>query len=85
MPRAVFRNGTIQLGEPIPGDWVEGQQLRVEPVPGRKTVADLDQWFAELDAMYRAGDPEDHQRLMTAIAEIRESGKEQTPQRPEGI
>lgn len=41
-----------------------------------KIHVDLDKWYEELDAMCRAGDPEDDKRLRQALSEAHEKAKD---------
>lgn len=77
MIRAVLSNGAIQPLDPLPPDWPDGQELRVEPaataLPGR--AEDIDHWYQELESLCASADPEDDQRLQLALAEAHERAK----------
>lgn len=51
MVRAVLRNGLFHPLDPIPADWVPGQQLQVEEIDAEPAIqsGDLDQWLRALD------------------------------------
>lgn len=51
MIRAVLRNGVFYPLEPIPADWVPGDQLRVEQIEATAPVipAEIDQWSRQVD------------------------------------
>ena len=49
MIRAVYRNGVIYPAEPVPPEWMDGQELRVEwdfEEPS-DDLAEIDRWDAE--------------------------------------
>jgi len=77
MIRAVLSNGVIQPMEPLPPDWPDGQELRVEPDGTAPTdrAQDFNQWFQDLDSLCASADPEDDQRLQVALAEAHEEAK----------
>ena len=67
MIRAILTNGTIQPLDCLPADWVEGQELRVDPVERpRESAEDIDRWYQELESLCTAGDPDDERRLQAA-------------------
>ena len=51
MVRAVLRDGLFHPLDPIPADWVSGQQLRVEEIEAEPAIpsGDLDQWLRDLE------------------------------------
>jgi hypothetical protein len=69
MIKAVVRNGQIHPLEPMPSDWKDGQEVRVEsgdvspPQDG-----DLDEWLRELDELgpvvYEPGEREAMQAVL---------------------
>ena len=77
MIRAIVRNGTIKPLEPIPTEWPDGQEVVVQEADGNSqaTPEELDRWYRELDAICVSGDPEDDERLQTALAEAHEQAK----------
>ena len=76
MPRAVLKNGLIYPVEPLPPEWVEGQELEVQEVPDG-TQDGLEQWYQELEAMAAQNDKEDFARLKAALKEAHDVAKEQ--------
>ena len=74
--KAVLKNGTIELREPLPADWREGTELEVEKADSEDTKADLDKWHAELEAACAEMNPEDDRILQQAILEIRKQEKD---------
>ena len=76
MIRAILTNGTIQPLDCLPADWVEGQELRVDPVERpRESAEDIDRWYQELESLCTAGDPDDERRLQAALAEAHEQAR----------
>jgi hypothetical protein len=77
MVRAVLKNGVIQPVEPLPLEWADGQELRVESMQEAPQVPeDLDQWYQELEAMVAQNDPTDIAKLEAALAEADKLAKE---------
>jgi hypothetical protein len=77
MPRAVLRNGVIYPLDPLPPDWADGKELRVEETD--ETVENpqgADRWFDELEAMVAQNDPEDIKKLEEALQEADKQAKE---------
>lgn len=62
MPRAVLKNGVITPLEPLPPEWADGRELRVESADEDEDQ-DIDAWFAELQAMVAQNDPADLARV----------------------
>lgn len=79
MPRAVLKDGRIQPLEPLPADWREGQELRVESASYQdETVAEsIDSDFHDLAALCEDGDPLDDERLKRALEESKRQAKGQ--------
>jgi hypothetical protein len=77
MLKAILKNGVIHPLDPLPADWAEGQELRVEAAAD-ETQADNDQWYRELSALCETNDPEDDARLQAALEEIRRHAKTET-------
>ena len=77
MIKAIVNNGTIEPLEPISTEWSDGQEVVVQETHGnsQETPAELDRWYRELDALCVASDPEDDERLRTALAEAHEQAK----------
>ncbi len=74
--KAILKNGSIELQEPLPADWSDGTELEIERTLTPPTNDAIDQWYAEMEAIAAEGDPEDDERLMLAIQEIRKREKE---------
>jgi hypothetical protein len=77
MLKAVVSGGEIRPLEPLPADWQEGQQLRVEKAEGETSVEDIDRDFAVLATLCEAGEPADEEQLERALQEARRQAKEQ--------
>ncbi len=75
MLRAVLKNGEVRLLEPVPADWAEGQELRVEPALNGVSQHE-DDLFRELESLCSANDPEDDARLQAALDEAHREAKE---------
>ncbi len=77
MIKAIVKNGTIEPLEPIPTEWSDGQEVVVQETyrDSRETPDELDRWYRELDALCVASDPEDDERLRTALAQAHEQAK----------
>lgn len=74
MPRAVLKNGVIYPVEPLPSDWSDGTELSVEktaPPPNETRKSRTDEWMDRVEALAAGNNPEDDERLMAAVAEIR--------------
>ena len=70
MTKAIFKNGLIQPIEPIPRNWQDGQELRVEEAAPSPPF-DVDKWKKEMDALCADFDDEDYARMQAAIDEHR--------------
>jgi hypothetical protein len=76
MAKAVLKNGVICPLEPLPPEWAEGQQLRVESaVEEEDDGQDLDAWYQELEALVAQNDPEDFARVDQALRVADEQAK----------
>ena len=79
MIRAVFRNGVIYPVEPVPSEWYDGQEVRVEwgYVEPSDNPKDIDAWDAEWKAtgpfQYEPGERE---RVRAALEEADALAKE---------
>ena len=49
--KAVVEQGIIRPLEPLPPDWVEGRELRVEPARDEEALEAPDTWAQEMDAL----------------------------------
>jgi predicted DNA-binding antitoxin AbrB/MazE fold protein len=78
--KAVYENGTIQPMEPIPTEWVEGQELEiVEVSPQEKERLDeLDEWYRDVERLAAEldNDPEEWELLDAALREADRIEKE---------
>ena len=75
MPKAVLKNGVILPLEPLPPEWVDGRELRVESAVDDDESQDLDTWFAELQALVAQNDPVDLARVDQAMHRADEQAK----------
>jgi hypothetical protein len=81
MPKAVLRGGVIVPLEPLPPDWVDGQELIVEPAEEpNDTPEAIDRWARKMEAVCADSTPEDEERMRQAIREHREQAKAQMRQ-----
>ena len=72
----------IRPAEPLPADWVEGQDLVCERQSSPAAPEDLDHWARELDDADRAITRDDATALEQALADVERQSKEAV--RPEG-
>jgi hypothetical protein len=49
--KAVVEQGIIRALEPLPPDWIEGRELRVEAVGDEGELEAPDTWSQEMDAL----------------------------------
>ena len=78
MPRAVLDKGVIRPLEPLPADWRDGEELRVERADVTDLTADeIDRDFAQLAALCCQGNSEEDAKLAAALDEAREQSKQQ--------
>ena len=78
MTKAVLKNGAICPVEPLPADWTEGTELRVQKAPGSKKKRkpfDIDEWYKRVETAAAEIDPEDWERMQKAIDEHRAQAK----------
>ena len=75
MPRAVLKNGVICPLEPLPAEWEDGRELRVESAIDDDEDRDIDTWYQELQAMVAQNDPDDLARVEQAIRVADEQAK----------
>jgi hypothetical protein len=68
--KAVVRDGLIQIIEPLPRDWTEGQELLVHEPSSDGTEELIDQWAKEMDAATAQIPASEHERFLRALAEI---------------
>ena len=85
MPKAVLQNGEIRPLEPLPSDWREGQQLRVEKAgEGEPSAEEIDRDFALLATLCADSDPEEEARVAQALQQAHDQAKAQV-QRQMGL
>ena len=78
IPRAVLKNGVIYQLEPLPSEWVDGQELEVAPVhPPVESPEAIARWAEEMETLCANSDPEDEARMLAAIEEQRREAKAQ--------
>ena len=74
--KAVLRHGVIQPVEPLPPDWVEGQELVVEEPKADRADTEISQWAQEMDAAAAQIPADEHDRFLQALDEIEQESKE---------
>ena len=75
MPKAVLKNGVICPIEPLPPEWADGRELRVESADDDDESEGFDLWFAELQSLVAQNDPADLARVAQAIQTADEQAK----------
>ena len=78
MIKAVYHNGEIHPTEPIPDDWVDGQELEIVALPTRDE-ADLDaidEWYRDVERLAAEMDDDDWEQMDAAIREADRLQKE---------
>jgi hypothetical protein len=73
MPRAVLRNGVIIPIDPVPPEWADGRELWVDEVTDSTEMESNSD--SNLENPPIEENPEDDNRLMDAIARIRQQAK----------
>lgn len=78
MIKAVYRDGRVELVDPVPADWEEGLELEVGLAEGQPPAGDdsFEQWQADMAAATSGLTEEDHDRLMRAIEVHERESKE---------
>lgn len=74
--KAVLRQGVIQPIEPLPADWVEGQELVVEEPRDERADAEIGQWAREMDAAVARIPADEHDRFLEALDGIERESKD---------
>jgi hypothetical protein len=76
--KAILKNGTIHPQEPVPKDWQDGTELRVERLePDRNgSHDDLDRWMGDVQALADQVDSEDEVILENSIREQRRQARD---------
>jgi hypothetical protein len=77
MLKAVLKNGEIRPLEPLPPEWTDGRELRVEAVvdEDEDEDQDLNTWYHELQSLVAQNDPNDWARVEQAIQTANEQAK----------
>jgi hypothetical protein len=73
--KAVLRNGQIQPIEPLPANWIDGQELVVED-PGLPSASELESWAREMDIETAKIPIEEHDRFLRALEEAERESKD---------
>ena len=88
MIRAIVTNGMLKPLDPLPEDWLEGEELLIDAQPSREISQDdasrLDRWYQALEASAAQLDPEDDRLLQEAVQGVRRLAKE-TARREMGL
>jgi hypothetical protein len=74
--KAVLRQGMIQPTEPLPSEWVDGQELVVKEPQVDPSGIEITQWAQELDAATAQIPAEEHDRFLQALEQIERESKE---------
>ncbi len=70
MPRAVLKDGVIYPLEPLPPEWKNGMELRVEDAQSfARSPDEIDRKFQELEEAVRQIDPENFAKFEAALQE----------------
>jgi hypothetical protein len=76
MPRAVLKNGVIYPVDPLPPEWADGKELRIESMEEAVVEPDADEkWFQQLEAAAQQIDPRDIEKLEVALKKADEQAK----------
>jgi hypothetical protein len=75
--KAVLKNGVIYPQEPLPKEWDNGTELRVEkyPAANEESIDELDRWMARVQESADQMDPADEIILERSVREIREQAR----------
>jgi hypothetical protein len=76
--KAVYRDGRVELLDPVPADWEEGLELEVGLSEEQPPLDDesFEQWQADMAAATAGLIEEDHDGLVQAIEEHERESKE---------
>lgn len=77
MPRAVLKGGVFHPVEPIPAEWAEGHEVRVEDAEPMDPER-IEAWYRDMQVLTSGFTPADEDQLKRALAEIRREGKERS-------
>lgn len=76
MTRAILKNGVIYPLDPLPPEWTDGKELRVEDAgEPESSPEDIDRWYQELEMLVAQNDPKDMERLEAALKEADDQAK----------
>ncbi len=75
MIKAILQDGRIQPLEPLPKDWVDGQELVIEPPESDLQHAHIREWSQELEAAAVQLSAEEHDRFQKALEGIERESK----------
>ena len=78
MIRAIVKNGKPKPLDPLPPEWADGRELRVEPTfdDDNDDPEAIEAWAREMDEAFSKIDPEDAKRLQAALRERQKEAKE---------
>lgn len=79
MIRAVYRDGVIYPAEPVPPEWPDGQEVRVERTleESAHDPSDIDQWAEECNRHgFFQFEPGERERVRAALEEADALAKE---------
>jgi len=76
MVRAILKGGVIYPLDPVPENWCDGQELRVQPDELTGNGSDPDAWSREMATLTAdLDDPEDWKQLDACLREADEQAK----------
>jgi len=70
MIKAILRDGRVQPLEPLPLDWVDGQELEIEPPASEGQEVQPREWAQDLEAASARLPAEEHDRFQNALSDI---------------
>jgi hypothetical protein len=79
MIKAVYRDGRVELLDPVPADWEEGLELEIGLAEGQSPAED-DGWLAELNAAAAKIPQHVHDEIAVAL-EIQEAESKELARR----
>jgi hypothetical protein len=68
--KAIVRDGRIEPLEPLPADWLDGQELVVEQPEPSDDPAEIERWAKELEESTAKIPPEEHERFERAMEQF---------------
>ena len=75
MPKAILKNGVILPLEPVPAEWADGRELRVEAVVEDDDESDFDAWLSDLQALVGGNHAPDFIQIEQALLLADEQAK----------